>query len=395
MPKISVIMPVYNEERFLRQCLDSVMAQTEKDIEIICVDDESTDGSLAILRKYEQKDPRIKVLTQKNAGAGAARNNGLAAATGKYLSFLDSDDFFEPDMLENAMAACERENADFCVFKADLFDVQTGASSPCFWAFREDMIPAKKVFSYKDIKRDIFRVFNGWAWDKLYNADFVRRNGLLFQEQRTTNDMFFVFSALVKAERITTINRVYAHQRVNISSSLSRTREKSWKCFYAALIALRDEIRKMGIYDEIKDSYVNYALHFSLWNINTITGSGFEKLYNALRDECFAELGVTGEGRDFFYNADEYAQYERIMNSSMAEYLSEDVARLKQELAFAKRQIGTSEDKKFDGRSYKIGRTITFVPRKICNFFRYCRSNGFKYAMSMIKLKFVKHGYNK
>ena len=90
--KISVILPVYNVEKYLRQCLDTIIGQTLKEIEILCVDDGSTDNSAKILEEYAQKDQRVKVFTQKNAGAGAARNLGLRHASGKYLSFQDSDD---------------------------------------------------------------------------------------------------------------------------------------------------------------------------------------------------------------------------------------------------------------------------------------------------------------
>ena len=112
MVKVSVIIPVYNVEPYLKQCMDSVVGQTLKDIEIICVDDGSTDGSLDILREYAAEDNRIQIIEQKNAGAGAARNNGMRHATGKYLSFLDSDDFFEPRMLEKAYDLAEKDQAD-------------------------------------------------------------------------------------------------------------------------------------------------------------------------------------------------------------------------------------------------------------------------------------------
>ena len=113
MVKVSVIIPVYNVEPYLKQCMDSVVGQTLKDIEIICVDDGSTDGSLDILKEYATEDSRIQIIEQKNAGAGAARNNGMRHATGKYLSFLDSDDFFEPRMLEKAYDLAEKDQADF------------------------------------------------------------------------------------------------------------------------------------------------------------------------------------------------------------------------------------------------------------------------------------------
>ena len=119
--KVSVILPVYNVSEYLRQCMDSIVGQTLKDIEIICVDDGSTDDSLEILKEYEAKDKRVKVIEQKNAGAGAARNNGLAIATGEYLSFLDSDDFFEPDMLEKAYEKGKSANAQGVVFRADQY----------------------------------------------------------------------------------------------------------------------------------------------------------------------------------------------------------------------------------------------------------------------------------
>ena len=113
MVKVSVIIPVYNVEPYLKQCMDSVVGQTLKDIEIICVDDGSTDNSLDILREYAAEDSRIQIIEQKNAGAGAARNNGMRYATGKYLSFLDSDDFFERNI---AWQRITHENT-FCLTK--------------------------------------------------------------------------------------------------------------------------------------------------------------------------------------------------------------------------------------------------------------------------------------
>ena len=116
--KVSVIIPVYNVEQYLNQCLDSVINQTLKDIEIICVDDGSTDNSFKMLEEYAQKDNRIKVIHQKNKGAAAARNEGLYIAQGKYLSFLDSDDFFEIDMLEQMYNCAEKYNTDIVVCKS-------------------------------------------------------------------------------------------------------------------------------------------------------------------------------------------------------------------------------------------------------------------------------------
>ena len=106
MPKVSVIVPVYNVEKYLGECLDSVLGQTLKDIEVLCVDDSSTDGSAAILAEYAAKDSRVKVLRQENAGSGVARTRGIAAASGKYIAFMDPDDFYPAaDTLEKLFLA--------------------------------------------------------------------------------------------------------------------------------------------------------------------------------------------------------------------------------------------------------------------------------------------------
>ena len=113
--EISVIIPVYNIQQHLRECLDSVLGQSYPHLQVICVDDGSTDESPAILAQYAQKDNRVQVIRQQNAGPGAARNTGLEAATGEYVIFLDSDDWFEPDFLEKMVDTAVREGADVAI----------------------------------------------------------------------------------------------------------------------------------------------------------------------------------------------------------------------------------------------------------------------------------------
>ncbi len=319
-PIVSVILPFYNGEKYLKQCLDSVTGQTLKEIEIICVDDGSSDRTLEMLQAYEKKDERIKVLHQENAGAGAARNRGLAAASGKYLSFLDSDDFFEPDMLESAAAKLEEDQADFVVFGCDQYLNDTRKFRKITYAMRKPILPPYMPFNHRQITGNVFKAFVGWAWDKLYRRDFILEHGLSFQEQRTSNDLLFVFSALVLAKRITCLDRVLAHQRRNDASSLSNTREKSWFCFYDALCALRNMLKEHGLYGDLEKDFINYALHFSLWNLNTIAGDSYFKLYDKLKEEWFADLGIAGHGADYFYEQREYDQYACIMQYTAQEY---------------------------------------------------------------------------
>ena len=319
-PVVSVILPVYNGHDHLRQCLDSVAAQTLKDIEIICVDDGSADDSYAILQEYAAKDERFVAVTQPNGGAGAARNNGLRRAKGRYLSFLDSDDFFEPDMLKKAVSLIRRDRADFVVYRCDQYMEDTGEKKGARYTMKKEGIPPYAPFPWFAMPMNPFRVFMGWAWDKLYDADFVRRNGFRFQEQRTSNDLLFVFSALVKASRISCMDDVLAHQRRNNRESLSNTREQSWYCFHDALIALRDYLKEQGLYEDLEKDFTNYALHFSLWNLNTITGDCYYKLYDKLKNEWFGELGIAGRDASWFDNEDEYQQYLEILERDAEDY---------------------------------------------------------------------------
>ena len=319
-PIVSVIMPVYNGETYLRQCLDSVVNQTLKEIEIICVDDGSSDRSVEILKEYAAKDERVMVLQQANAGAGAARNNGLSKASGKYLSFLDSDDFFETDMLEKAVEKIAADRADFVVFRCDHYLNDTNTFKKAAYTLKKQTLPPYMPFNFRQITDNVFKAFVGWAWDKVYDREFVMKHNLRFQEQRTSNDMLFVFSALVLAKRITCLDEVLAHQRRNNGESLSNTREKSWFCFYNALKALRDVLKEKGLYEELKKDFINYAVHFSLWNLNTITGECYEKLYTKLHEEWFEELEVTGHDEDYFYNKTEYKQLADILRYDFKEY---------------------------------------------------------------------------
>lgn len=312
MPLVSVIIPVYNVEHYLRQCLDSVRAQTLSDIEIICVNDSSTDGSLDILEDYAKKDSRIQVVTQPNGGAGAARNKGLSMAKGKYLSFLDSDDFFEPDMLELAYKKAEEDKADFVVFNSDQYYTDKKKFVEVPWTLRIKELPPYMPFNHRQMTDNIFKVFVGWAWDKLYSREFVENNHLLFQEQRTSNDMLFVFSAVAIAKRISIVNKVLAHQRRDAKDSLSKTRENSWYCFYDALTALRDRLQAEGIYKETEKDYINYALHAVLWNINTLAEPTRSKLIDKMKQEWFEDLGIAGKSENYFYNKKEYKQYKKL-----------------------------------------------------------------------------------
>ena len=227
-PKVSVIIPVYNTELYLRQCMDSVVNQTLREIEIICVDDGSTDKSLEMLQEYAAHDERITILTQKNLHGGVARNAGIAVARGEYLSFLDSDDFFEPDMLAEMYTLASKQNLDICVCNADVYDEPTKKFQQAGYILRYNYIPKDApVFNRTILRENIYKFTNPAVWTKLYKRDFVTKNKLYFQNLYTCNDIGMGMSATSLANRISVVNQVFVHYRRGSNVQVTKKRGKT------------------------------------------------------------------------------------------------------------------------------------------------------------------------
>ena len=379
--KVSVILPVYNGETYLPECLDAILGQTLKEIEVICVNDGSTDRSPEILRENAARDSRIRVIDQENTGAGAARNNGMAQARGEYLSFLDADDFFEPQMLESAYESAVKQSADITVFRGDRYDDTQERYVQMDYSVKSRLLPAANPFSYHDIPDAIFQVFVGWAWDKLYRRDFVTDSGLAFQNLRTSNDLFFVFASLVKAQKIYVLQDLLVHHRINVKGSLSVTRERSWNCFFLAAKALGEELKKSGVYQEVEKGFLNWVLHFSFWNLDTIEGEGYQKVYDLVTGDCIREFGLLDHERDYYKG--NLAEYDRLVimkDRSCLEYLLTHTRDCDKEIQKLKSQKKHAEDGLKDARreleeirrstTFRVGRAVVAVPRKLKMFIK-------------------------
>ena len=200
--KISVIIPIYKVEKYLRQCLDSVVNQTYRDLEIILVDDGSPDNCGAICDEYAQNDDRIIVIHKANGGLSAARNDGMARATGDWISFVDSDDWCELDLYEKAVANAEATDPDIVMYSfykgsARIAGVETGIHT-----FDKDFVTEDKEIIF-DLQRAAFsRKYmpyskaqpwtNGFPWDKLYKASLIFDNRLAFAENvKAREDVIF------------------------------------------------------------------------------------------------------------------------------------------------------------------------------------------------------------
>ncbi|MGI6447875.1 MAG: glycosyltransferase family 2 protein [Methanobrevibacter boviskoreani] len=204
MVKVSVIIPIYNVENYLEECLDSIVNQTLKDIEIICVNDGSTDNSLDIINKYAAKDDRIIVIDQENGGHAVATNRGMDLAKGKYLYLMDSDDFVKTDALEKSYKLAEEKQVDFVLFQAINYDDDNDIyyKTEQYSMERVANEVQDKIFNYKDLDGDLSFGITVTPWTKLYNRKFVEDCGARFPEGLIFEDNVFFWEVYLSANRI-------------------------------------------------------------------------------------------------------------------------------------------------------------------------------------------------
>ncbi len=305
-PKVSVIIPVYNVEKYLRECLESVINQSLQDIEIICVNDGSTDGSLAILNEYARKDDRIIVVNQENRGAGAARNNGLQYARGKYLSLLDGDDFFHKDMLLTAVEKAENTDAQIVMYRTQQYLEKDDKYVDCPWTIKAEYLPENDVFSPDEVKYNFFFAILGYTWDKLFLTEYVKNNKFFFQEQPVFNDAFFVYTALLKANRIALADRCLCTQRKRQAlTSITDRRSRFTDCAYSLLKALKEFLEENYLIDKYRQDFANYAVHLFTEDLKGKSGINLQKEISSLRTRWMKELDLI-QPEEYYYNKNQY-----------------------------------------------------------------------------------------
>lgn len=218
---ISVVIPVFNTAPYLKKCLDSVCGQTYQNLEIICVDDGSTDGSEKIVEDYARKDPRVKVLHKSNGGESSARNAGLQESTGEYVAFVDCDDWLEPDMYENMVQAMEEKSVDMVL--CGYFLSTDAGSSPVKneKPVSEDVFDRHKLFGYV-YQRDSYRGVTSWIWCKLFRRKLLFCNGEMISFDETLRfggDLLFFIRAALNVSRTVYLPQPFYHYYQRESST--------------------------------------------------------------------------------------------------------------------------------------------------------------------------------
>ena len=258
--KVSVIMPVYNARDFIANAIDSVLSQTLKEIELICVDDGSTDGSLDILREYQANDDRIRIVTETNAGPAIARNNGIRRARGEYLAFLDADDFFENTLLEELYNAAEADNLDIAIADYDVYNSRKATFEKPIYPEHVEIFKSGEVISKSKFPDEIFFATNGAAWNKLFRASFLKEKEILFApELYVFEDVYFVCCALSLANRVSRIYETLVHHRIYSQQHRAKIFKKHYDQVPVVYLRVKEFLMRHGMYIPLSKSFLNFS----------------------------------------------------------------------------------------------------------------------------------------
>nr|WP_302600007.1 glycosyltransferase [uncultured Cellulosilyticum sp.] len=259
MDCISIIVPIYNAEQYLEKCIDSILNQTYQKLEVILVNDGSKDNSLEICKQYAARDSRVVVIDKKNAGVALARNTGLKVATGKYIGFVDPDDWLEPNMYEKLYEGLKKSPYPICL--CNYYKDTKKRSSPKCFAFKETALDAEMV--RKKIIPDMIGMDDiipryvyimGCVWRGLFERQFIEENNLHFEPGITImEDLVFMVQSLLKSEGVQIEPGVYYHYVQNPKSILHSYNKKMWEDQVRVHNLLEKSVRQAGMEEEVRN----------------------------------------------------------------------------------------------------------------------------------------------
>ena len=338
MARISVIVPIYNDDKYLHECLDSLINQTFEDIEIICVNDGSTDGSLDILKQYESEDSRIKVISQENKGVGAARNVGIKKASGEYIYFIDSDDYLDETGLEEMYGMSKEMDLDLLIFKLIAFDDESGERNYNYSDMPFLLDIGKDVFSYTDFKKDLFKV-DVTVYTKFFRSELIKDKrfleGLIFE------DNAFYFDYIFDAKRIHFHDKCMHYRRIRKNSLITSASHN-----HTNLIEVYEKIYQKfidrGLYEEFREALFMRKVDSIHYRFTLINPKYKREYFNLMKSDFMAQkveydnefdLEKIDKRTKRIFNAaiksDDYMEFEKSLNPKKKEKSSSNAKLIK------------------------------------------------------------------
>ena len=315
-PKVSVVVPVYNVEQYLAECVESILNQTLKEIEVILIDDGSPDNCGKMIDKYAKNDPRVVALHQKNSGYSKTINRGIAYAHGEYIGIVESDDWIERDMYEALYenAKANRTDVTKALFSSynshrDLALQDRLWANPCGIDLRT---APEGVFTAKTWPKIVG--FHASIWSSIYRADFVKKIKVPESTAASYQDFPFMIEAMVKAKRITVVKKLCVHWR-NEPTQIHSTSSKGEKLMNMAINSARslEIIRAHGLYDELKEAFFAHAI-WANWDFFYRISIKHKRKYHRMLKDFFAPIFSDSAFRFRYFRPEDYRHVQFFKN---------------------------------------------------------------------------------
>lgn len=286
MPKVSIVMPTYNVEKYFRQCIESVINQTLEDIEIIPVDDGSPDNCGKIMDEYAKNDSRIKPIHKENGGYGSAVNIGIEKATGEYIAILETDDWVEPNMYELLYNNAKENDAD--IVKCGFYHYNSFNHVQNIKNNDYNIINNSPNGTFNILEYPILIIYHASVWAGMYKSSFIKQ--IKFIEKEYYQDFPFAMETLCTARRISVVKKYLIHYRIEEDQN-SSTNRRDKKLLHMAVNTLRGKniLKKYNVYELLKESFYRHAF-LANYNFYKNIKLKYKKEYTLLLKEIFSEV---------------------------------------------------------------------------------------------------------
>ena len=320
MPKVSVIIPFNNVENYIEECLNSVLSQTLDDIEIILINDASTDRTLEIVEGYLQKDSRIKLINiNERKGQGFARNRGIEIATGEYIGFVDSDDFIEPDMFECLYNSAKTNNTDISMCQVREYDdinenyiTSDYYSLSCLSSFQND------VFSAEDTKNCILDI-NVALWNKIYKREYLNNIGEKFPEGFIYEDLPFFFGTYLSAKRIQIVWKNLYSYRINRKNSTMQQFNNKILDRLPMVSLTYEKLKQVPYLSDLKQKIQAWIIN-DLFHRYSLLKENYHKEFFFLMKKIFQSLEIENPEDDFWKRVYHFQGYLLVINNTFEDF---------------------------------------------------------------------------
>ena len=320
MTKISIIVPFYNVEGYIEKCIESLISQTLEDIEIICIDDESTDNSKDIVLKYAKEDKRIKLInTKKHSGQSCARNIGLEIAQGEYIGFVDSDDWVELNMFEKLYNRAKIDDTDITMCQSYLYDDKTQQSyTNDYYDLKELEKFGENVFSPKDTKNEILKI-NIVLWNKIYKKDFLKRINVRFTDGYIYEDLPFFFETYLKANKVNILWESLYYYRENRRYSTMQNCNKKVYDRIPMVEKTYEILKQAEFFEEKKIDIISWIIDDIFHRYTLLDNIYYEEYYNRMQ-ALYKKISLTEEDKEKLKTSYCYEEFCAILKSSYYEF---------------------------------------------------------------------------